>query len=202
MTPQTPRPAPIATTNVCKIVIALPKIPYSFLNKRCFYGLSAFPPFPIIQTSFFPCFIVSGILFLSSLLLLSAWSSGLFLKNAKKEHIDGYLHALNALFILVFISSSCFSMIYSVLLLSTSLLLHLLHTPQILYSVKTSLCSRYFSTSNEFLYPHPPIPYTLCFVISYLLLRNGRTPRSCKIHLFPSITASSSRLINSFPVFW
>ena len=32
--------------------------------------------------------------------------------------------------------------------------------------------------------------------------RKGRTPRSCKIHLPPSSTASSSRLNNSCPIFW
>ena len=31
-----------------------------------------------------------------------------------------------------------------------------------------------------------------CFVMSYLLLRKGLTPRSCKIHLAPSMTAISS----------
>lgn len=52
-------------------------------------------PFPIIQTSFFTCFICKVILFLSSLpspfcLIIRTFSK----KNAKKEHIDGYLHAL------------------------------------------------------------------------------------------------------------
>ena len=60
-------------------------------------------PFPIIQTSFFTCFIRKVILFLSSLpspfcLIIRTFS----LKNAKKEHIDGYLHALT-LFILFFL---------------------------------------------------------------------------------------------------
>jgi hypothetical protein len=32
-----------------------------------------------------------------------------------------------------------------------------------------------------------------------LLLKNGRTPRSCKIHFSPSMTASSSLLISSLP---
>ena len=38
-------------------------------------------------------------------------------------------------------------------------------------------------------------------VRSYLSERNGRTPRSMKIHLPPSITANSSCVINSFPNF-
>ena len=37
-----------------------------------------------------------------------------------------------------------------------------------------------------------------CLVMSYLSERNGRTPRNCKMHLPPSITASSSWLISSF----
>ena len=40
-----------------------------------------------------------------------------------------------------------------------------------------------------------------CLVMSYLSERNGRTPRNCKMHLPPSITASSSWLISSFPNF-
>lgn len=38
-----------------------------------------------------------------------------------------------------------------------------------------------------------------CLVMSYLSERKGRTPRSCKMHLPPSITASSSWLISSLP---
>jgi len=38
-----------------------------------------------------------------------------------------------------------------------------------------------------------------CLVMSYLSERNGRTPRNCKMHLPPSITASSSWLISSLP---
>jgi len=34
-------------------------------------------------------------------------------------------------------------------------------------------------------------------VMSYLDDRNGRTPRSCKMHFPPSSTANSSMLINS-----
>ena len=34
-----------------------------------------------------------------------------------------------------------------------------------------------------------------------LSLKNGRTPRSCRMHLPPSSTASSSRLISSWPSF-
>ena len=40
-----------------------------------------------------------------------------------------------------------------------------------------------------------------CLVMSYLSERKGRTPRSWRIHLPPSITASSSWLISSFPNF-
>ena len=66
----------------------------------------------------------------------------------------------------------------------------------------TSRCARYFSTSNAlFLLKSASSLYRLCFVMSYLLLKNGRTPRSCKIHFSQSMTASSSLLISSFPVF-
>ena len=69
-------------------------------------------------------------------------------------------------------------------------------------SDSTSRCARYFSTSNAlFLLKSASSLYRLCFVMSYLLLKNGRTPRSCKIHFSPSMTASSSLLISSFPVF-
>ena len=44
--------------------------------------------------------------------------------------------------------------------------------------------------------------YRLCFVMSNLSLKNGLTPRSCRMHLLPSMTESSSRLISSLPVFW
>ena len=64
----------------------------------------------------------------------------------------------------------------------------------------TSRCARYFSTSNAlFLLKSASSLYRLCFVMSYLLLKNGRTPRSCKIHFSPSMTASSSLLISSLP---
>ena len=36
---------------------------------------------------------------------------------------------------------------------------------------------------------------------SYLSERNGRTPLSCRMHLLPDITASSSFVISSFPSF-
>lgn len=38
-----------------------------------------------------------------------------------------------------------------------------------------------------------------CLVMSYLSDKNGRTPRSWRIHFPPSITASSSWLISSLP---
>src|SRR5699024_11742588 len=41
--------------------------------------------------------------------------------------------------------------------------------------------------------------YRLCFVMSYLSLKNGLTPRNCRIHFTPSITASSSLDISSLP---
>lgn len=56
------------------------------------------------------------------------------------------------------------------------------------------------STSNSEI--HRLLLYRLCLVMSNLSLRNGRTPRSCRIHLLPSMTESSSRLISSLPVFW
>ena len=89
MTPQTPRPAPIATTNVCKIVIALPKIPYSFLNKRCFYGLSAFPlSFPYYSDLFFYLFYSQGdlIFIFTSFSFLPDHQDFLFKKRKKRAH--------------------------------------------------------------------------------------------------------------------
>ena len=38
-----------------------------------------------------------------------------------------------------------------------------------------------------------------CWVRSYLSDMNGLTPRSYRMHLLPSMTASSSRLISSLP---
>ena len=121
-------------------------------------------PFPIIQTSFFTCFIYKVLLFLSSLpspfrLIIRA-----FLKKRKKRAHRWISTCANA-FYSIFISSSCFSMIYSVLLLSHPLLLHLLHTLQILYPVKRpAYASGIFPHQTHSFYPHPTIPY-----ISYAL---------------------------------
>ena len=41
--------------------------------------------------------------------------------------------------------------------------------------------------------------YCGCFVMSNLSLKNGLTPCTCKIHLPPSMTASSSGVISSLP---
>ena len=41
--------------------------------------------------------------------------------------------------------------------------------------------------------------YFGCFVMSNLSEKNGRTPRSCKIHFPPSMTAISSCVISSLP---
>ncbi len=41
--------------------------------------------------------------------------------------------------------------------------------------------------------------YFGCFVISNLSEKNGRTPRTCKMHLPPSMTAISSCVISSLP---
>ena len=58
----------------------------------------------------------------------------------------------------------------------------------------------YRSTSKTFLLSASDrYLYLGCFVISNLSLKNGRTPRSCKIHLPPSMTAISSWVINSLP---
>ena len=43
--------------------------------------------------------------------------------------------------------------------------------------------------------------YFGCFVISNLSEKNGRTPRTCKMHLPPSMTAISSCVISSLPHF-
>lgn len=121
-------------------------------------------PFPIIQTSFFTCFIYKVLLFLSSLpspfrLIIRA-----FLKKRKKRAHRWISTCTNA-FYSVFIYSSCFSMIYSVLLLSHPLLLHLLHTPQILYPVKIpAYAPDIFPHQKHFFHLHPQVPY-----ISYAL---------------------------------
>lgn len=121
-------------------------------------------PFPIIQTSFFTCFIYKVLLFLSSLpspfrLIIRA-----FLKKRKKRAHRWISTCANA-FYSIFISSSCFSMIYSVLLLSHPLLLHLLHTSQTLYSEKRPVYAPdIFPHQTHSFYPHPTIPY-----ISYAL---------------------------------
>ena len=44
--------------------------------------------------------------------------------------------------------------------------------------------------------------YLGCFVMSNLSLKKGRAPRTCKIHLPPSMTDISSWLISSLPNFW
>ena len=43
--------------------------------------------------------------------------------------------------------------------------------------------------------------YFGCLVILYFSEKNGRTPRSCKIHFPPSMTAISSSVISCFPNF-
>ena len=57
-----------------------------------------------------------------------------------------------------------------------------------------------FATSNVF-YGSASDRYLYCgcFVMSNLSEKNGRTPCTCKIHLPPSITASSSGVISSLP---
>lgn len=124
-------------------------------------------PFPIIQTSFFTGFICKVILFLSS--LPSPFSflpdhQDFFLKKRKKR-AHRWISTCSNAFYSVFISSSCFSMIYSVLLLSHPLLLHLPHTPQILYPAKRpAYAPGIFPHQTHSFYPHPTIPY-----ISYAL---------------------------------
>ena len=60
----------------------------------------------------------------------------------------------------------------------------------------------YLSTSKVFfLSASERYLYRGCFVMSYFSLKNGLTPRTCKIHLPPSIVAISSCDINSFPNF-
>ncbi len=57
---------------------------------------------------------------------------------------------------------------------------------------------RYFSMSNSFfLSKSDRNLYLGCFVISNLSLKKGRAPRTCKIHLPPSMTDISSWLISS-----
>lgn len=70
-------------------------------------------------------------------------------------------------------------------------------------SFTTSRCLMYRSISKASrLSLSESCLYLLCFVMSYLSLKKGRTPRSCRMHLPPSMTASSSLLIRSLPVFW
>ena len=60
----------------------------------------------------------------------------------------------------------------------------------------------YLSTSKVFfLSASERYLYRGCLVMSYFSLKNGLTPRTCKIHLPPSIVAISSWLISSFPNF-
>ena len=59
---------------------------------------------------------------------------------------------------------------------------------------------KYLSTSKVFfLSASERYLYRGCFVMSYFSLKNGLTPRTCKIHLPPSIVAISSCDINSLP---
>ena len=58
--------------------------------------------------------------------------------------------------------------------------------------------SRNFSMSKRFFSSQSAVYWKLgCFVRSYLSDRNGLTPRSWRMHLPPSSTASSSTLANS-----
>ena len=121
-------------------------------------------PFPIIQTSFFTCFICKVILFLSSLpspfrLIIRA-----FLKKRKKR-AHRWISTCSNAFYSVFISSSCFSMIYSVLLLSHPLLLHSLHTPLISYpEERPAYTPGIFPHQTHSFQPHPTVSF-----ISYLI---------------------------------
>ena len=154
MTPQTPRPAPIATTNVCKIVTALPKNPIFFSEQTLFsWSVSVFLSFPYYSDLFFTCFIYKVILFLSSLsspfhLTVRTFS---WKKRKKIEHIDGFLHAL-----------TLFILFHS---LPHPPPLHLLHTPQIPCPAKIpAYAPDIFPHQMHSLDPHPPILY-----ISYVL---------------------------------
>lgn len=121
-------------------------------------------PFPIIQTSFYLFYLQGDLIFIFISFSFLPDHQDFFLKKRKKRAHRWISTCANA-FYSVFISSLCFSMIYSVLLLSHPLLLHLLHIPQILYPVKRSAYAPdIFPHQTHSFYPHPTIPY-----ISYAL---------------------------------
>lgn len=71
------------------------------------------------------------------------------------------------------------------------------------FALSFSRWSRNFSMSKRFFSSQSAVYWKLgCFVRSYLSDRNGLTPRSWRMHLPPSSTASSSTLANSWPVRW
>ena len=74
------------------------------------------------------------------------------------------------------------------------------YTSQTSSGLSFSLADKNASISKVFRLPASAVYLKLgCLVMSYLSERNGRTPRNCKMHLPPSITASSSWLISSLP---
>ena len=71
------------------------------------------------------------------------------------------------------------------------------------FAFSFSRWSRNFSMSKRFFSSQSAVYWKLgCFVRSYLSDRNGLTPRSWRMHLPPSSTASSSTLASSWPVRW
>lgn len=74
------------------------------------------------------------------------------------------------------------------------------YTSQTSLGLSFSLADKNASISKAFLSSASAVYLKLgCLVMSYLSERKGRTPRSWRIHLPPSITASSSWLISSLP---
>ena len=74
------------------------------------------------------------------------------------------------------------------------------YTSQTSLGLSFSLADKNASISKAFLSSASAVYLKLgCLVMSYLSERKGRTPRSWRMHLFPSIVASSSWLISSLP---
>ena len=68
------------------------------------------------------------------------------------------------------------------------------------FALSFSRWSRNFSMSKRFFSSQSAVYWKLgCFVRSYLSDKNGLTPRSWRMHLPPSSTASSSTLASSLP---
>lgn len=122
-------------------------------------------PFPYYSDLFFYLFSLQGdLIFIFTSFSFLPDHQDFFLKKRKKRAHRWISICTNA-FYSVFISSSRFSMIYSVLLLSHRHPLHPLHTSQILYLAKIpAYAPDIFPHQKHFFHLHPQVPY-----ISYAL---------------------------------